>query len=364
MNFENSPLLVIWEVTQACDQQCANCRTSLLAERDAAELTTAEAFRLLEEVRSFGNPLMVFTGGDLLKRPDLYELIGRSVGIGLRTNVTPSATKLLTDSAIDRFQECGVSRMAIGLDGPDAEMHDAIRQWPGSFDQALGALKRAQRIGLETQVQTVVNRKNRLLLSQIGERVFEVGAKLWSVFFSVEAGQRRRSERRGIRESLRDAVRALAPGAVRHPHYRRDPLPALRGPAAESGAYAARALADRSGGRRQGICVRVPHRRNFSQRILESVRRQRARTIDCGGLSQSRSVQDAARSGQAGREMRALRISPHLRRIAGPRLRADRKLPGGRSAVRVSAAGEIKEMERVQARSIFFTRGNRILFSR
>lgn len=188
MNFENSPLLVIWEVTQACDQQCANCRTSVLSERDAGELSTAEGFRLLEHVRQFGNPLMVFTGGDLLKRPDLYELIGRSVGIGLRTNVTPSATKLLTDSAIDRFQECGVSRMAIGVDGQDAAMHDGIRQWPGSFDQAMAALKRAQRIGLETQVQTVVNRRNRLLLSQIGERVFEVGAKLWSVFFSVEAG--------------------------------------------------------------------------------------------------------------------------------------------------------------------------------
>ncbi len=226
MNFENSPLLVIWEVTQACDQQCANCRTSLLAERDAAELTTAEAFRLLEEVRSFGNPLMVFTGGDLLKRPDLYELIGRSVGIGLRTNVTPSATKLLTDSAIDRFQECGVSRMAIGLDGPDAEMHDAIRQWPGSFDQALGALKRAQRIGLETQVQTVVNRKNRLLLSQIGERVFEVGAKLWSVFFSVEAGQQDdldAEEYEKVFETL-FALSRLAPFDIRTTegtHYRR-----------------------------------------------------------------------------------------------------------------------------------------------
>ena len=226
MNFEHSPLLMIWEVTQACDQQCANCRSSMLSERDPGELTTEEGFRLLEEVRSFGNPLVVFTGGDVLKRPDIYELIGASVRLGLRTNVTPSATRLLTEGAIDRFQECGISRMAIGLDGPDAEMHDGIRQWPGSYAHAIGALRRAQRIGLETQVQTIVTRPNRLLLPQIAERVFETGAKLWSVFFSVSAGEDEDltgEEYEKIFETLY-ALSRLAPFDIRTTegtHYRR-----------------------------------------------------------------------------------------------------------------------------------------------
>src|SRR6516225_4620963 len=107
MNFDQSPLLVIWEVTQACDLACVHCRASAQAARDSGELTTEQGFRLLEEVKSFGNPLMVFTGGDPLKRPDLYELIKYSVGLGLRTNVTPSATPLLTDEAIDRFKAAG-----------------------------------------------------------------------------------------------------------------------------------------------------------------------------------------------------------------------------------------------------------------
>ena len=94
---------------------------------------------------------MVFTGGDPLKRPDLYELIRHSVKIGLRTNVTPSATPLLTEDAIDRFKECGVSRMAISLDGPDAQSHDDFRGIPGTFDRAMMALYHAKKIGLETQ---------------------------------------------------------------------------------------------------------------------------------------------------------------------------------------------------------------------
>ena len=189
MNFDQSPLLVIWEVTQACDLACVHCRASAQPAHDPEELTTGEGMRLLEEVKNFGNPLMVFTGGDPLKRPDLFELIGHSVGLGLRTNVTPSATPLLTREVIDRFKEAGVARMAISLDGPDAATHDAFRQVPGTFDCAMGALYRAREIGLETQVQTTVTRRNMGKLGQIAERVFETGGKMWSVFFLVVTGR-------------------------------------------------------------------------------------------------------------------------------------------------------------------------------
>ena len=104
MNFDQAPMLVIWEVTQACDLACVHCRASAQPNRHPQELDTAQGFELLEQIKSFGNPLMIFTGGDPLKRPDLYELIRHSVEIGLRTNVTPSATPLLTEAAIDRFQ--------------------------------------------------------------------------------------------------------------------------------------------------------------------------------------------------------------------------------------------------------------------
>lgn len=138
MDFNQSPLLVIWEATQACDLACVHCRASTQPERDINELTTAEGYRLLEDIKAFGNPLMVFTGGDPMKRHDLYDLARYSVKIGLRTNITPSATPLLTTQVVNEFQKCGISRMGIGLDGPDAAAHDdlrgagvpLIRPWP------------------------------------------------------------------------------------------------------------------------------------------------------------------------------------------------------------------------------------------
>ena len=189
MNFDQAPMLVIWEVTQACDLACVHCRASAQSERSPAELSTEQGYRLLDEIRSFGEPLMVFTGGDPLKRPDLYELIRYSVKIGLRTNVTPSATPLLTAEAIEHFQAAGIARMAISLDGPDATTHDEFRGIPGTFDRAMFALRHARDIGLDTQLQTTVTRRNMARLAEVAEIAKEVRTRMWSLFFLIVTGR-------------------------------------------------------------------------------------------------------------------------------------------------------------------------------
>jgi radical SAM protein len=189
MNFDQSPMLVIWEVTQACDLACVHCRASALPDRSPKELTTEQGYRLLDEIRSFGEPLMVFTGGDPLKRPDLYDLIRYAVKIGLRTNVTPSATPLLTAEAIDKFKEAGVSRMAISLDGPDAVSHDEFRGIPGTFERAMFALRHARDIGLDTQLQTTITRRNMGRLQEMADIAAEVRTKMWSLFFLIVTGR-------------------------------------------------------------------------------------------------------------------------------------------------------------------------------
>ena len=185
MDFNQSPLLVVWEVTQACDLTCAHCRESASPERGSDELTTAEAQRLLTEIKEFGNPLLVLTGGDPLKRPDIFELARASVAAGLRTNITPSPTPLLTAEAIDGFKASGISRMAIALDGPDAPTQQRIRNVEGTYERAVQALQHAREIGLDTQVQTTVTKSNLDTLAHIAEQVAEAQAKMWTLFFLV-----------------------------------------------------------------------------------------------------------------------------------------------------------------------------------
>jgi AdoMet-dependent heme synthase len=188
MDFNESPLLVIWEVTKACDLTCNYCRDSVLKTADPQELTTDEGFALLNDVKQFGNPLLVLSGGDPLKRPDIFDLIEQSVATGLRTNITPSPTPLLTTEAISRFQQSGISRMAMSLDGPDAPTQDHLRGVEGTYERTLLALRHALSIGLETQVHTTVSRGNLATLGHIAEQVAEVKARMWSLFFPVSAG--------------------------------------------------------------------------------------------------------------------------------------------------------------------------------
>jgi len=190
-DFSEAPMLVLWELTQACDLACGHCRASAQPERHEAELSTAEAYRVLDQIRGLGNPLVVFTGGDPLKRSDLFNLIERSVGLGLRTTVTPSATPLLTHAAIAAFQKIGVSRMAVSLDGPNKAIHDGFRGVDGSFARTVAALKYADQVGLETQVNTTVSRHNVGHLKEIAQLVADSKARLWSVFFLVVTGRAR-----------------------------------------------------------------------------------------------------------------------------------------------------------------------------
>jgi len=132
---------------------------------------------------------MVFNGGDPHKRPDLYDLIRYSVKIGLRTNVTPSATPLLTAEAIEAFKAAGITRMAISLDGPDAATHDEFRGIPGTFDRAMFALRYARDIGLDTQLQTTVTRRNMARLAEVAEIAKEVRTRMWSLFFLIVTGR-------------------------------------------------------------------------------------------------------------------------------------------------------------------------------
>jgi radical SAM protein len=188
-DFNQAPFLVIWEVTRACDLACVHCRASADPNRHPLELTTAEGFQLLDTIREFGDPIMIFTGGDPLKRPDLFELIGHSVGLGLRTTVSPSPTPLLTPEAIARFKQSGVARISISVDGWDAASHDDFRQVQGSFDRALLALEEARRVGLSTQINTTVSRHNWEHLEEIADLVDRVGSDMWDVFFLVPTGR-------------------------------------------------------------------------------------------------------------------------------------------------------------------------------
>ena len=186
------PLVLVWEVTQACNLSCKHCRADAEPDRHPDELTTADGKALLDEIRAFGeSQLVVLSGGDPLARDDLLELVNYGTDRGLLMTLTPSGTDSLTPAVIDDLVDADLRRMALSLDGATQEAHDEFRGEPGSFEQTIAAADAAHEAGLPLQINTTVCTETVDELPAIRELVRELGAVLWSVFFLVPVGRGR-----------------------------------------------------------------------------------------------------------------------------------------------------------------------------
>jgi len=188
-DFDRSPFTIAWELTRACAFACVHCRADAQHRADPRELNTEEALRLIERFREFGSPILVFTGGDPMMRRDLFELIAAATRKGLRCSLTPTATALATAERMQQARAAGIRRVALSLDAPTAEAHDAFRQVRGSWQRTLQILQNAQSAGLSAQVNTTVSTYNVHLLPDMVPFIREVGAVQWSVFFLVPTGR-------------------------------------------------------------------------------------------------------------------------------------------------------------------------------
>ena len=179
-DFDVRPLLVIWEMTQACDLNCMHCRANARPQRHPLELSTAEAFHLIDQIAEMRVPLFVLTGGDPLKRPDLMPIVQYACRRGVRTSLTPSVTPLLVRDAICKLSKIGLMRLALSLDGSTAELHDKFRGVEGSYRRTLDAVGWCHEAGLPVQINTTVSRRNLADLDKSGEEQERVFAKLYA----------------------------------------------------------------------------------------------------------------------------------------------------------------------------------------
>jgi MoaA/NifB/PqqE/SkfB family radical SAM enzyme len=141
--YAERPQRVYWEITRACDLACRHCRAEAVPQASPRELTLPEGRRLFEQLASFGTPLphLVLTGGDALKRADLFELIAAARAAGFAVSVAPSATPLLTPRALQRLRDAGVDAISLSLDGSTATRHDAIRGIHGTYERTIAAAR-------------------------------------------------------------------------------------------------------------------------------------------------------------------------------------------------------------------------------
>jgi len=79
VDFDKTPFTLAWEITRACALSCVHCRAEAIPRRDPRELTTEEAFGVLDQIVDLGKPILVITGGDPMMRRDVFDII-REIG--------------------------------------------------------------------------------------------------------------------------------------------------------------------------------------------------------------------------------------------------------------------------------------------
>jgi radical SAM protein with 4Fe4S-binding SPASM domain len=189
LNFDETPFLAIWEVTQSCDLACKHCRAAAQPIAHPDELTNAEGKALIDQIAEMHVPIFVFTGGDPMKRKDVFELIRYAADKGVQVALTPSATPLLTRDAIFKLKEAGLVRLGISLDGSTPEIHDAFRGLSGAWARTIQAIEWANEAGIPIQVHTTISRHNAHDLDNLCALFERLAIVMWNVFFLVPVGR-------------------------------------------------------------------------------------------------------------------------------------------------------------------------------
>jgi radical SAM protein len=223
------PFIVIWEVTRACDLACLHCRAEAAPWRHPAELTTEEGRALIDQVAAFGapSPILIFTGGDPMKRADLVELVAYAAERELVLAFSPSATPALTPEVLGELHQAGLKTLSLSLDGSEPAIHDAFRGVEGVFARTMAAWDAAIALGFKVQINTTVTRRNLYDLPAIARMALEREVMTWSVFFLVPTGrgaaleQLSPAECEDVMHFLYDVGKALRTKTTEGHHYRR-----------------------------------------------------------------------------------------------------------------------------------------------
>jgi radical SAM protein len=195
IDFNTNPFVVIWEMTRACDLACVHCRAAAQSRRSQFELTTEEGYKLIDDIALLQPRVFVITGGDPLKRDDLYDMIAYAKQAGLEPSVTPSATPLLTPEAIAKMKAHGVKRLAISLDHYQREDHDAFRRVPGSFDLTIRAIEAARDNDIPVQINSTVSKRTAADMPKLAALLSKYpNVVMWSVFFLVPTGRAKNAD--------------------------------------------------------------------------------------------------------------------------------------------------------------------------
>lgn len=180
-------MLVSWNTTNQCNMYCDHCYRDA-SDRLTDELSTAEAKKLIREIKQAGFFIMIFSGGEPMMRPDIFELGAYATECGLRPVLGSNGT-LITPEAARGLKQAGFMAAGISLDSLDPAKNDAFRKLENTFARTLEGVENLKAAGVPFQLHTTVMDWNDNELEAITDFAVEIGAMAHHIFFLVPTGR-------------------------------------------------------------------------------------------------------------------------------------------------------------------------------
>jgi len=163
--------VVVWNMTRRCNLHCIHCYSDSENREYPGELTTEEAKAFIADLADYKAPVLLFSGGEPLLRPDLFELGKFAVERGIRAVISTNGT-LITKEVARRIKETGFGYVGISLDGI-GESNDRFRGHKGAFEEAMRGFRACVEAQQKVGLRLTLTRRNYQDLNTIFDYVEE-----------------------------------------------------------------------------------------------------------------------------------------------------------------------------------------------
>jgi heme b synthase len=186
---EFEPKWIAWEITRRCNLRCVHCRSSSQEEVSGhPDFSLEEARRVLDDISSYAQPVVVLSGGEPLVREDVFDIARYGTDKGLRMCLATNGV-LVTDEVCGKIKESGIRICSLSLDGSTKEVHDDFRCQEGAFDGTINAAKLFKKHGIEFIVNSSFSGRNQEEIPKVYRLAKELGATAWYMFMIVPTGR-------------------------------------------------------------------------------------------------------------------------------------------------------------------------------
>jgi Fe-coproporphyrin III synthase len=143
--------IVVWNLTRTCNLRCVHCYTASEAKKYPGEIDTAKAKEVLDDLADFNVPAVLFSGGEPLVRPDLFELAAHARTRGLHVVLSTNGT-LITRDVAQKLKDLQFAYVGISLDSAIPAVHDEFRGIDGAYERTMRGFRHCvdveQKVGL------------------------------------------------------------------------------------------------------------------------------------------------------------------------------------------------------------------------